>query len=66
LGDQIEKDEIGKVGRIYGGEERRGEVHTWFWWEIWGKETKLVLQEVGWGAWTGLIWFRTGMGNRHL
>ena len=24
------------------------------------------LQEVGWGAWTGLIWLRTGTGGGHL
>jgi hypothetical protein len=24
------------------------------------------LQEVGWGAWTGLIWFRIGTGGWHL
>ena len=23
-------------------------------------------QEVGWGAWTGLIWLRTGTGGEHL
>jgi hypothetical protein len=23
---------------------------------------KMVLQEVGWGAWTGLIWLRIGTG----
>jgi len=45
LGDQIEKDEIGKAGRMYGGEERC--IHG-FGGEIWGKGTKLVLQEVGW------------------
>ena len=27
---------------------------------------KLDLQEVGWGAWTGLIWLRTGTGSELL
>jgi len=27
---------------------------------------KMYLQEVRWGAWTGLIWFRTGTGGGHL
>jgi hypothetical protein len=27
---------------------------------------ELDLQEVGWRAWTGLIWLRVGTGGRHL
>jgi len=27
---------------------------------------KLDLQEVGWGAWTGLIWLRIGAGSGFL
>ena len=27
---------------------------------------KIGLQEVGWRAWTGLIWFRIGAGGGHL
>jgi len=27
---------------------------------------KMDLQEVGWGAWTLLIWLRLGTGGRHL
>jgi hypothetical protein len=27
---------------------------------------KMDLQDVGWGAWTGLIWFRIGTGGRLL
>jgi hypothetical protein len=27
---------------------------------------KMVLQEVGWGAWTGLIWLSIGTGGGHL
>jgi hypothetical protein len=54
----------------------RGEVHTGFWWGdlregdhledpgIDGrKNIKMDLQDVGWGAWTGLIWLRIGTGG---
>jgi len=27
---------------------------------------KMDLQEVGWGAWTGLSWLRIGTGGGHL
>jgi len=30
------------------------------WWE---NAFKMVLQKVGWGAWTGLMWFRMGTGG---
>jgi hypothetical protein len=29
----------------------------------WENNIKMDLQEFGWGAWTGLIWLRTGMGD---
>jgi hypothetical protein len=32
----------------------------------WEDNIKMVLQEVGWGAWTGLIWLRIGTGGGHL
>ena len=32
----------------------------------WDDNVKMDLQEVGWRAWTGLIWVRTGTGGRHL
>jgi hypothetical protein len=34
----------------------------------WEDNIKMDLQEVGWGvgAWTGLIWFRIGTGDKHL
>jgi hypothetical protein len=32
----------------------------------WVGNIKLDLQEVGWGAWTGLIWLRIGTGGGHL
>jgi hypothetical protein len=30
------------------------------------EDMKVDLKEVGWGAWTGLIWFRVLTGCRHL
>jgi len=58
LGDQIEKDEIGKAGRMCGGEERC--IHV-FRGEIWGKETKLVLQKWDGGMdWIDLAQDRDG------
>ena len=32
----------------------------------WKDNIKLNLQEVGWEAWTGLIWLRRGTGGGHL
>jgi hypothetical protein len=32
----------------------------------WEDNIKMDLQEAGWGAWTGLIWLRTGAGGGHL
>ena len=32
----------------------------------WEDNIKVVLQEVGWGAGTGLVWLRTGTGGGHL
>jgi hypothetical protein len=29
----------------------------------WEDNIKMDLHEVGWGAWTGLIWFRIGTGG---
>jgi hypothetical protein len=29
----------------------------------WEDDIKMGLQEVGWGAWTGLIWLRIGTGG---
>jgi hypothetical protein len=29
----------------------------------WEDNIKMDLQEVGWGAWTGLIWLRIGSGD---
>jgi hypothetical protein len=33
---------------------------------IYKDNIKIYFQEVGWGAWTGLIWLRTGSGDRLL
>jgi len=32
----------------------------------WEDNIKMDLQEMGWGAWTGLIWLRIRIGGRHL
>jgi len=32
----------------------------------WEDDIKMDLQEVGWGAWTLLIWLRLGTGSMHL
>jgi hypothetical protein len=32
----------------------------------WEGNIKMDLQEVGWGAWTGLMSLRIGTGGRHL
>jgi len=32
----------------------------------WEDNIKMDLQEVGWEAWAGLIWLRTGTGGGHL
>jgi len=57
----------------------RGEVYTGFLWANlrdtdhledtgvrWEDNIKMDHQEVGWGAWTGLIWLRIATGGRHL
>jgi len=32
----------------------------------WEDNFKMDLREMGWGAWTGLIWLRLGTGGGHL
>jgi hypothetical protein len=32
----------------------------------WEDNNKMDLQEMGWGAWTGLIWLKIGTGGRLL
>ena len=34
--------------------------------DMWEDNIKVDLQEVGWGAWTGLIWLGTGTGGGNL
>ena len=65
---------MGGTCSTYGGMER---FHTGFWWgnlrerdhledpSVDGDNIKKDLQEVCWGAWSGLIWLRieTGGGN---
>jgi hypothetical protein len=40
-----------------------GKVTTWETRTIWEGNSTIDLQEVGWGACTGLIWFRIGTGG---
>jgi hypothetical protein len=65
LGDKIEKNEMGWACNTYGerrgvyrvlvgkteGKRQRGRPRR-----RWEDNIKMDLQEVGWGAWTGLIW----------
>ena len=44
-------------------EGKRPVGRPWFRWE---DDIKMDLQEVGCGAWTGLIWLRIGTGGGHL
>jgi hypothetical protein len=44
------------VGRPVGRRSRGRPRRRW-------DNIKMDLQEVGWGAWTGLIWLRTGRGG---
>jgi hypothetical protein len=53
-------------------------VHTGYWWRYlrerdhleerrrWDDNIKMDLQEVGWGAWTELMWLRIGTGEGRL
>jgi hypothetical protein len=57
---------------MYGG----GVLHTGFWEKfevkrpflspcsIWNDNIKMELKELGWGAWTGLMWLRIRTGSR--
>jgi hypothetical protein len=74
-GDQIEKNEMCRACSMYG--ERRGvyrvlvekpegkrplgrPMHSW------EDNINMDLEEVEWGAWTGLIWLRIGTGGGNL
>jgi len=72
-GDQIEKNEKSGVGRTYGGgncrvlvgkpERKRSLGRP----RLRREDNSLIdLQEVGWGAWTGLNWLKIGKGGGHL
>jgi hypothetical protein len=72
LGDQIENNEMGWACSMCMGEENRvqdlvgkpegqrllGRPRC-----RWEDNIKMDLQEVGWGAWVGLIWLRIGTGG---
>ena len=59
-GDQINKNEMERACSTYGGE-----AHTGFWWRNLreGDHLEDTAVDVGWGAWTGSIWLRTGTGG---
>jgi hypothetical protein len=76
LGDKIKKNEMSWSCSIYMGESRdayrilvrksegmRPLGRPRHRWEI---NIKMDLQEVGWGAYSGLIWLRRGTGGGHL
>jgi len=54
--------QIGEGYAGFGGETSRKE-NTWKFRSRWEGDIKLNLQEVGWTAWTGLIWLRIGTGG---
>ena len=75
LGDQIEKNEMGREYRRNG--ERRGGYRVLFGKaEVlrqlgrprrrWEDNIKIDFKYVEWGAWTGLTWLRIGTGGGHV
>jgi hypothetical protein len=71
-GDQIEKHKVGGarstnrerrgVYRVLVGKPDRDHLEDP---GADGRNIRMDLQEVGWGAWTGLIWLRRGTGGGH-
>ena len=75
MGDQIEKNELG--GQVACNGKRRGAYRVLDGKpegkrllrrprHIWKDNIKMDLQEVGWKAWTGMIWLRRGAGGGYL
>jgi len=75
LGDQMEKNEIRRTSnthkkrrsiyRVLVG-KREGMRSLGIRRSKWKYIIKMDLYEVGWGAWTGLIWLRIKSGGGHL
>jgi hypothetical protein len=66
---------MGGACSTYGGEDRciqtlvenpDGKIPLERHWNRWEDNIKMHLKEVGWGAWTGLIWLRIVAGGGHL
>jgi hypothetical protein len=70
--NQIEKNEMSGACSTYGGEESvlmgkpDGMKPLGRHRRRWECNITMDLQEVGWGAWSGLIWLRIGTGGRLL
>jgi hypothetical protein len=59
--DQIKKNEMGRACGMYWREEKCVQD---FGWKPEGEDNiRTDRHEVGWGAWTGLIWFVMGTGG---
>jgi len=75
LGDQIQKNEMGGVGSMYGRRERciqgfggksEGKRPLGRPRRRWEDNMKMDLQEVELGAWNGSSWLRIGTDGGHL
>ena len=74
-GVQIEKNEMGLSCSRYGEEKRciqglvgkpEGKIPLGKPRRRWEVNIRIDHQDVGWVAWTGLIWLRIGIGGGHL